>query len=134
MKGKKNISKRINIIIVPLLIVLFCLVLSCSKKEQKFDATKVHFPDNITTGTEFIDALDSVIDVVPILIRQSNNGDVESGKKIDQIVDVLSKVDFENLDFTTSQGIKLVSMSRKIIPILREIMPDGVLLGLLSLL
>ena len=133
MKEKENLAKQV-IIIVPLFVVLFCLVFSCSKKEKKLDATKVHFPESITTGDELINSLNDVIDVVPVLIRQSNNGDVESGKKIDQIVDVLSKVDYENLKLTTSQALRLVSMSGKVLPILKEIIPDGGLLGLLSLL
>ena len=132
MKEKKNIAKPVNIIILPLFIAIFCLMLSCTKKEEKFDASKVHFPEKITTGEELINALDSVIDVVPILIRESNNGDAEAGRKIDQIVDVLSKVDYESLELTTSQGLRLVSMSGKVLPILKEILPDNAILGFLS--
>ncbi|MDR3191527.1 MAG: hypothetical protein LBT87_00500 [Treponema sp.] len=133
MNERKNLTKRINLIIVSVFIILFCLLNSCSKKEEKLDATKIQFPDNITTGDELVNSLDNVIDVVPKLIRQSNNGDAESGKKIDQIVDVLSKVDYEHLNLTTSQGLRLVSMSGKVLPILKEIMPDNVLPGLLSM-
>ncbi|MDR0553442.1 MAG: hypothetical protein LBG76_01395 [Treponema sp.] len=134
MEMKEKNSRAGRLIIAPVLIMLFFLLNGCSRREVKLDAAKVRFPDTITTGAELINALDSVIDVVPKLIRQSNNGDAESGKKIDQIVDVLSKVDYEHLELTTSQGLRLVSMSGKVLPILKEIMPDNVLSGLLSIL
>ena len=130
MKEKRNLIKRFNNIILLVFIILLCLVYGCSKKEEKLDAAKIQFPDSITTGEELINSLNNVIDIVPILIRQSNNGDAESGRKIYQIVEVLSKVDYENLNLTTSQGLRLVSMSGKVLPILKEIMPDNVLFSL----
>ncbi|MDR2477443.1 MAG: hypothetical protein LBD18_06640 [Treponema sp.] len=133
MKERNNPDSRINIIIALVFILLVCLLSGCRRRERKLDAAKVPFPDTITTGAELVNALDSVIDVVPGLIRQSNNGDAESGKKIDQIVDVLSRVDYEHLDLTASQKLGLVSMSGKALPILKEIMSDSMLSGLLSM-
>ncbi|MDR0909916.1 MAG: hypothetical protein LBM77_09140 [Spirochaetaceae bacterium] len=103
---------------------------------REITAPVVIIPENITTGDELIDALNNVIDKAPDIIMKVQKGDKNASKQLDNIVDGLSKIDYSKIDLTPSQSIRLISMSGKLLPILKQVFPADTIttIGLLALL